>query len=211
MKKITVLFAGLLGIASLASAAIVNCSTITNLSQLTVDNAGVGNGCVDQDKEYTNFVYNPTGGVDPSAVAVGISFGTVGTEELHVIALQAGAVGWTSQFVLSYTLEVNDPMRFINGIELDATFLGAGLGNVSQSNSPAGAVDPIVAVLATSGETTHSTSLLNVVVTGSPGAGSSIQQFATTYTQGLVIPEPATYALFGAGLLGMAFFRRRPS
>src|SRR5262249_13263080 len=100
LARLSVLFLPLMA----ASASIVPCPSITNLSVLLTIASGAGNGCQEQDKIFSNFAYSDsTNAANINATVVFVSSGP--TTQIHGwVFSRTGS--WTSGFTLSYDIAV---------------------------------------------------------------------------------------------------------
>lgn len=189
---------------------------------------GTSNGfsCEIGDSVYSNFVYI-TAGADPDAaqINVGIDNNTgIMQTGLQINSAVAGLTWQTSGFSLSYTVTV-DPSACsvlfgtsetcsIAGAQ--GQFQGAFFSNAASMTmgfTPGGSINlngvtpgNTISNLDLSNQPLTST---NVVISGvTAGRSDPIDSFGLDLYQ-VVTPEPATLGLVGAGLLGLAFLKRR--
>jgi len=169
---------------------------------------------VQQDKTWSNFVFSGL----PTGTEVQFSFGKVKGQDVHTIGFQApfGATGGT--FTWTYDISVNSG----NSVELFDVASGIG-----QSRG----ISDLMTMLLDNNSNMYKTSFTETgavvtsgttTVTFKPGAeslvvtdtltidpnGSDATSVVNSYTQAFV-PEPASLALFGAGVIGVAGVLRR--
>jgi hypothetical protein len=214
---------------SSSAATIAPCPTGANgVVSLTLDqfltNGAFAGGCEIGDKLFNHFSYTG-GGVAASNVGVTITRGSGGIVYQTLFAPLAGS--WTAGFNLGFTISVDTAIAPNNQIVQVKDQMNSSqnqpppiLPNASMSvtTSTPGGTLTLLGIL---GQETNQTPLFAATSVihsitydpnGAPGNGPAGQLFSfeVDTVQG-TIPEPATFAFMGGGLVIVAVLRRRKS
>lgn len=195
-------------------AAIVDCGQVTLLSQVMAPSTGgdpADYGCYDQDKIYTNFYYSGTQ-YTPDQLPLQAYFLVINGLDVHFLDLFSPSTSqrFTSPFQFGYIITVNtalpgNGLRRISQVGFD--ILGSSSGAAAtKSIWVDGSAVPVV--LNDGSDVLTSAESIRVLVDVTATGFSGVRGVEDVYTQTL-IPEPATYALFGGGLLALGLLSRR--
>jgi hypothetical protein len=201
-----------IGLMTAASAAPIQCSTVSTFQQLVTASSNPDPGCQDQDKIYSNW-----SGTLPGSTPVLISF-VVGTlAEQHSVNIGDLAPSGTP-YTLSYVVSV-DPTpatanNWITRVFLDAD-APAGSGTVTKDvyawNGSQGALlDSLVSANGVPDITPPIHEKAVLIIETFDITTSAYNSSTNVFVQEITdIPEPATYALIGVGLIALAVRARR--
>jgi hypothetical protein len=180
----------------------------------------IGNACSLGDKVFDSFQYS--GNVDPSSI--NIDFQMVGTEFRLILAPVTGAGFFTTlSFIDRITVQagvapnVPPAVYQIVGVKDQSNFsLAQGTsGQLVVANSP-GPTYTLVPGNETGGPTFFAPAnaiVTTSTLTGSGGTGAAspgLSSFELGYIQAnIAVPEPASFALIGIGLLCLGVLRKR--
>jgi hypothetical protein len=228
MLKLT-MFAGVLLTALLvigsAQASVCTITSPTFFASFTLNPSGtLGPGdctsVVQQDKDYTNFAFTGL----PTGTTVQFSFAVVFGEDVHTVTFLApfGSTGAGASFNWSYDISVVP--GFTKLLRDVAVGVDQGRGtvtlakdlvdnhgnhysiNFTQVNPLSGPPTITGTTMATFLPGVTSLTVADTLTIGSDGSNTSA--VSNSYTQ-YVTPEPASLALFGSGILGLAGLLRR--
>ncbi len=220
MKRSLGLLLGITCLAAVLPAAVINCSIprqtgrgsqpIPMTMQYLLEITAAGDQCLDGDKLYSNWTYTSNlNQVPANEVEVRLFFNVNGVgQDVHYVTLTPlfGGV-WFQPFSFGYNIQVyNDPQRYIDRVAFDVNAPGG--GTTASKVLTIGGV-PLSPIPGNSSKLVNATSI-DVAVSVTPSLQDGVLSVSDNYRQS-VIPEPATYALFGGGLLALGFLSRRRS
>jgi hypothetical protein len=214
---LTVLFLPL----STASAAIVPCPGLTTLANLLTIASGAGNGCLEQDKIFSNFAYS-LGATDAALVNASVVFSSGGpTTEIHGwVFARTGT--WTTGFTLSYDIAVAPGNPLVSIFQAkDQANTGAipnttaiadtqtpnvGAPYVISVNGGAAGNETASHLLASNAQSIHTSSAVVI-----PGGNLLVSYEQDWFESTSGVPEPGTWAIMLGGRALIAIGRFRPS
>jgi hypothetical protein len=182
-------------------------------TDITVFLAGGANvdGCILGDKLFENFTYTGTG----STTAATVQFSNVVAGEYKVTFLPASGAVWTSAINFGFDVTVQDPNYRI-GVVNDQMYGGiAGTQAAVQFgiNPDGGGFSYLTADNLVAGNQTvqlNGLSATKVANSAAYNGQDRLYSIEQTFAQ-LYIPEPASFAMLGGGLLILALLRVRKS
>jgi hypothetical protein len=195
MKKVFLLALSAIAFSATASAITVSC-TVTSGTVLTATNGGIAysiaNGIGTSTGAATGFISCP------AITAPGLTI--TNYQVLATVDYQGGPFNTTTG------TSVNQILTLVGG-SLNGSFVNA---TISGGNSSSGVVPPVPFQIGStlSGASSYAAFTVNVassVSLGGPVAGSS-GQVVLSYE---VVPEPSTYVMMSAGLIGFGLLRKR--
>jgi hypothetical protein len=206
-KKILAIFAGLIGMASLASATAVNCATNPPIPTGDVTTLGTV-ACTGSGESFSNFTVTATG-----AATVGLSSMTYNADTgIVLLTFNPTPSTYPLDIVLGYKITgpingidftvIGTPVSGITFTELAcSTQLCNGEGNVLFGN--------IGNALGTSDSASFATQS-SVWIKKDINFNSSLSRLTDfTDSSHVPVPEPMTLSMMGVGLLGLGLMRRR--
>ena len=175
--------------------------------------------CESEDKifNFTSFASTGSVALDADDVLVLIDYIELGTDDVHKINLSRASEGTTNTFVagngftFAYSISVlpQFPFQRIVTAQVDSTTVLGYQGTVTKAFDPSeGPNFNLMSVNGSPDELSITPTNAIDVVVGVNVTRGALQNVSDSYGQA-AIPEPGTYALMGAGLLGLAALRRR--
>lgn len=207
MKKF-LLLAFVLIAASIPTFAAPICNTVT-LDTLLAGGANAALGCQTSDKIFNNFTYS--GSVAPSEVSV--TFTSNGPipqgASIQFISLAGSWSSMNVSFDTAVDTNTCAACRIVNALDqiftsptpnsTAGTFTQNGLPNVDVNGSAPSSL---------SGQKDFP-NVLMVSTNFTQTAGVDLQRVSVSFSETSGIPEPATFAMLGGGLVALALFRRK--
>jgi hypothetical protein len=196
MKRLLLLTLAAIGFSATASAIQLTC-TVTGGTVLTSTNAGIGYSILNGIGNNSGM---GTGTISCPSVSVGSGLQIINYQVLATVDYQGGPFGTTSGTSVTQILTLMGGA--LNGATRNAV--------ISGGNSSSGVIPPTPFQIGTTlnGGTSYGAFTVNVassVTGGGPVAGSS-GQIVLSYD---VVPEPSTYFMLSAGLVGFGLMRKR--
>jgi len=195
-------------------AAPIACPTSGALTLLT----GMSSeGCLSQDKIFTNFVYTPAAGGVPASnvnVTLVLQTGVGANSDIHGWSF-VPTTAWVVGFTLSYDITVAPGYPLAAIIQSTDQMNSGEIPNGDTLNAIQTGVTPSPLVLsgATGIETVYSNlynlQTVRTATTATVAAGSNLLSYEQNFVESTGIPEPVSFVLIGAGLVGLALSRRR--
>lgn len=212
MRRLLVLSVIVFAAAAVLPAQPIDCPESAALSVLT----GMSEeGCLSQDKIFSNFLYTPAeGGVSADNINVNLVLRT-GTSDIHGWSF-IPEVAWTLGFTLSYDITVapgNPAIAIV--LSKDQMNSGGVPNGITISDEQTGVTpSPLVLTGTMGGETLFSNPYrLQTVHTESTATipeDTNLLSYEQDWFEASV-PEPVSFVLIGSGLLGLGLVRRRVS
>ncbi|HYO82989.1 MAG TPA: PEP-CTERM sorting domain-containing protein [Bryobacteraceae bacterium] len=197
--KFVLTIVAMLGLSTTASAAI--CQTQSLLSAVLDTNCDIG----DKNVAFTGF-----SGQNLSATDIEVQLTDSGdTHGINFNSASGQGFGAGTSFTIGYTISVlgTDPYRRINWVALDINAPGANASAQKQYTTGEGVQFSLLSSGAPQEMGIAPTTSIDVILSATVKEGI-LFGVGDTYEQ-TTVPEPGTYALIGAGLLGVVAFRRR--
>jgi hypothetical protein len=184
-------------------------------------------GCFHQDKIFSNFTYTGAGATQQPASMVNVShvFQVLPTQDIHGWLIAPVSGQWTTAFNFGWTVTIcttlaqgcSDPNPFANMVAYKQQINSGVIPNgsiVTSVNTPnVGSPFTVTTSGASAGNETvqvainpAATQMTSMASFNGVGNLASLEQ---DVVQSTAIPEPATMALIGSGLLLVGFARRR--
>jgi len=198
-------------LAMMANAAPVSCASISIGSTTTFGQLQSSGGCQDQDKQYTDWTGNL-----PSDTLISIQTvaGLVDTHILTIGDLDIGA--WTLGYIIAIDpLAADNALRNITGVTLGFDSAGAAGNSATKTIYAGGSVlGGVLDTLFSNGSTDASVAMSEkslLIMEAISVTNGTYTSTSNSFTQAVdaVVPEPATNALIGCGLLGLVWLRRK--
>lgn len=205
---------GVLALVS-AQASITPCANTTLQGLLNLNATG---GCQVDDKIFSAFTYNPGAG-DPSAALVNANLNANSGSLIYGWTFQTGT-NWVSNFTLGYTVTVDTTVAtgcpscvLVKATEqINGQIPSSVAGSITEGANPTVNIN-----LSGSGASatltenlTAATSLTKVATFTGVDSNNKFFSYESDVVQSAV-PEPMTFSLMGAGLLGLGLLRKRIS
>ncbi|MCX6630552.1 MAG: PEP-CTERM sorting domain-containing protein [Candidatus Solibacter sp.] len=210
MKKLVFSILGAVVLCTALQAAPIDCRTLTTLNGLITSNPN--GGCFVQDKLFTNFSYSGGGLVSAADVAVAVVFNVLPTIDIHGFVFSPTTV-WSAAFTLGYTIAVIPPSpQFIvaSKLQINAGVTpGPNTPTVRMTESGLPTLNANFTAIGNETQVAQYAGVksTNVLNTAAFATGGVLVSLENDFEQ--AVPEPGTFALQGAGLIGLALWSRR--
>jgi hypothetical protein len=208
MSKIIVLSVVLFAAVGVLPAVPVACPESGALTMLT---AMTADGCQSQDMIFSNFVY--AGDVAAADVNINLVLQT-GISNIHGWSF-IPETAWVEGFTLSYDITVAPGYPLAAIIQSKDQMNSGDIPNgVSINDIQTGVTPSPLALSGATGIETVYSNLYNLqtvhtATTATVAAGSNLLSYEQNFVESTGIPEPVSFVLIGAGLVGLALSRRR--